>query len=86
MDQFRQQRAWFWIAVIAVLAATMLMLFPHADSGHGAEWLAILPILFVGLISPLTLLMPIAYQDLGYAPDTLPHPSTFQRPPPFRLG
>lgn len=84
MNLFRQQRAWFWIAAIAVVAAMVLLLVPHADSGHGADWLAVLPVLFVGLISPLAWLMPLAYLRLGYAPDAPLPPPAFQRPPPFR--
>lgn len=77
---------WFWIAAVALLAAAVLLLVPHPDSGHAGDLLALLPIFFVGLISPLALLVPIAIQDLGYVPAAPSLPSTFQRPPPSRRG
>jgi Ni/Fe-hydrogenase subunit HybB-like protein len=84
MKKFYQQRVWFWIAAIAIVAAIFLLLVPHTDSGHAGHLLATLPILFVGLISPLTLFISVAHLQLGYLPDAPKFPSTFQRPPPFR--
>jgi hypothetical protein len=86
MNQFRQQRAWFWIAAIAVLASIILLMVLHADSAHAGDLLAILPLLFVGFISPLTFFVSVAHRELGYIPDAPKLPSTFQRPPPIRRG
>jgi hypothetical protein len=86
MTKLNQQRAWFWIAAVAIVAAIFLLMIPHADSGHAGDLLAILPLLFVGLISPLTLLVSIAHRELAHVPDAPQLPSTFQRPPPFRRG
>jgi predicted membrane metal-binding protein len=74
------------VAVIAIVAATALLLLPHAHSGDAGAWLAILPILFVGVISPLSLLSPLAYFYLGRTPDAPVLPSSFQRPPPFTIA
>jgi hypothetical protein len=45
-------------------------------------WLAMLPVLFVGLISPLNMLSPGSLLCLGRAPAAPWLPSSFQRPPP----
>lgn len=85
MIQNRQRRGWFLVAAIAIGIALVLLLVPHSHSGN-ADWLAILPILFVGLISPLSLLSPMAYMYLGRGPDAPVLPASFQRPPPFGLA
>lgn len=85
MMQLRQRRVWFLIAAAVLLAVIVLQLVPHAGSAHACDWLSILPVFFVGLISPLTLIT-VAHLNLGLAPDTPSLPSTFQRPPPSRLG
>jgi uncharacterized membrane protein len=88
MTGMRQRRAWLLIAAIAIGAALLLLLVPHGHSGNAAAWLAILPALYVvGVISPLSLLSPLAYIYLGRVPDAPFRPSLFQRPPPsVRLG
>jgi hypothetical protein len=45
-------------------------------------WVAILPLMFVGLISPLTLLPRMAFLYSGRTPETPSLPFLFQRPPP----
>jgi hypothetical protein len=84
MTKFQHRRAWFWIAAAVLLAAIVLLLVPHANSGHAGGLLVFLPVFFVGLISPLILLGPVAPPTLGYVHSAPPLPSTFQRPPPFR--
>lgn len=54
-----------------------------ADSG---AWNAILPVLFVGLISPLSLLSPRSVQCLSRTPDAPVLTALFQRPPPLQLA
>jgi hypothetical protein len=73
------------IAALAVMVALALLLIPHGHSGNGAVWLAILPLMFAGVISPLSLLSPLAYCYLGRTPEAPVLPFSFQRPPPFRL-
>jgi hypothetical protein len=85
MMRNRQRRGWFLIATIAIGLALVCLLIPHGDSGS-ANWLAILPLLFVGVISPLSLLAPLADAYVGRAPDAPALPALFQRPPPFRLA
>jgi hypothetical protein len=49
-------------------------------------WTAMLPVLFVGLVSPLSLVSPRSIQSLGRAPAAPPLPFSFQRPPPALLA
>jgi hypothetical protein len=86
MLQHRQRRGLLLIAVIAIGVALLCLLVPHGHAGSSADWLAILPILFVGLISPLSLMPRMAFAYIGRTPDAPALPSLFQRPPPFRLA
>jgi hypothetical protein len=45
-------------------------------------WTAMLPVFFIGLVSPLTPLSAASMRSLGRAPDAPLLPSLFQRPPP----
>jgi hypothetical protein len=85
MMQNRQHRGWVLIAAIAIGIALVCLLIPHGHSGS-ADWLAILPLLFAGVISPLSLLSPLASEYVGREPAAPALPSRFQRPPPFRLA
>jgi hypothetical protein len=86
----RQQRGWVLIAVIAIGFAVLLMvvamLVPHSHSGSAADLVAILPLLLVGIISPLSLLSPLAFAYAGRVPQAPVMAAAFQRPPPFRRG
>jgi hypothetical protein len=84
MMQNRQRRGWVLIAAIAIGIALVCLLIPHSHSGS-ADGLAILPLLFAGVISPLSLLAPLATEYVGRTPAAPALPSRFQRPPPFRL-
>jgi hypothetical protein len=83
MLQNRQRRGWILIAAIAIGIALLFLLLPHGHSGGSPDWLAILPILFVGVISPLSLLSPLARAYAGRTPSAPALPSRFQRPPPY---
>jgi hypothetical protein len=85
MIQNRHRRAWLLIAVIAISFALVLMLVPNGHSGS-ADWVALLPLLFAGVISPLSLFAPLAYEYTGRTPDAPVLPALFQRPPPFTLA
>ena len=86
MNKIQHRRRWALIAFVAIAAALALLLIPHGHYGDGGAWLAILPILFVGVISPLSLLSPLAYFYLGRTPEAPVLPARFQRPPPFAVA
>ncbi|MGD0939102.1 MAG: hypothetical protein ABR905_05260 [Terracidiphilus sp.] len=85
MTQNRQRCGWQLIAAIAIGIALVCLLIPHGNAGS-VDWLAIVPLLMVGLISPLSLLAPLANEYVGRTPKVPTLPSRFQRPPPFRLA
>ena len=85
MMQNRQRRGWILIAAIAIGIALVCLLIPHGNAGS-ADLAAILPLLFVGLISPLSLFSPLADGYVGRAPEAPALPVLFQRPPPFRFA
>jgi len=86
MIQNRQRRGWVLIAAIAIGVALLLLLALNAHSGDTCALVAILPLLLVGMISPLSLLSPMAFAYVGRVPDAPALPSSFQRPPPFSLA
>jgi hypothetical protein len=85
MIQNRHRRGWILIAAIAIGIALVCMVIPHGHSG-GADWVAILPLLFLGVISPLSLFAQLADGYAGRTPDAPAIPALFQRPPPFTLA
>jgi ABC-type transport system involved in cytochrome bd biosynthesis fused ATPase/permease subunit len=90
MRQNRQQRAFVLVAAIAIACALLLLLVamfaPHSPTGNAADFVAILPLLLVGIISPLSLLSPLAFAYAGRVPQAPELAPSFQRPPPFRRG
>lgn len=59
----------------------------QANSQHNGPsfWLELLPVLFVGLLSPLALLSAWSFLSLDQAFPAPALPSLFQRPPPAQL-
>jgi hypothetical protein len=82
----RHRRGWLLIAAIAIGVALVLLLIPHVHAGDNGAWVAILPLLLVGFVSPLALLSPIASIYVGRTPQAPALPSSFQRPPPLLLA
>jgi hypothetical protein len=54
------------------------------DAASGA-WTSILPVLFIGLVAPLSLISPRSVLSLGRTPSAPELPCSFQRPPPALL-
>jgi hypothetical protein len=54
------------------------------ESGTGV-WMAILPVFFIGLVSPLTLVSTAAVRGLHQRPAAPLLPASFQRPPPLSI-
>lgn len=86
MSLNRNRRAFILVAAIAIGIALLLLLVPHAHSGDNSAWLAVLPVLFVGLISPLSLLSPEGLLCIGFVPSAPVLSATFQRPPPSQIA
>ena len=85
-----ERRGWVLIAAIAIgfalLSMLLLTLVPHGHSSGAADFVALLPLLFAGIISPLSLLAPLAHVYASRVPKAPVLASRFQRPPPFRRG
>jgi hypothetical protein len=86
MRAFRQQRAWYWIAIAAIVIALVALLLPHGHATNAPAWMAPLPTFFVGLLVAFSLLPLLLVLSLGHAPDPPSLAPSFQRPPPFRLA
>jgi hypothetical protein len=86
MRAFRQQRAWYWIAIAAIVIALVALLVPHGNATSAPAWIALLPAFFVGLLVAFNLLPLLLVLSLGHAPQAPSLAPTFQRPPPFRLA
>jgi hypothetical protein len=54
------------------------------NTGAGA-WMAVLPVLFIGLVAPLSLISSKSLISLGRTPSAPALPGSFQRPPPSLL-
>jgi hypothetical protein len=52
------------------------------DTGLGM-WMAMLPVFFIGLVSPLSLISAASIRSICQAPAAPLLPSSFQRPPPL---
>ena len=86
MNASRQQRAWYWIAIAAIVIALVALLVLHGHSTDAPAWMALLPAFFVGLLVPFSLLPLLPVLSLGHMPETPSLAPSFQRPPPFRLA
>ncbi len=86
MTRGRNERKWLLIAAIAIMVALVLLLVPQTQSGHANVWLAILPVLFIGLIW-LVCLLPVSGRfDLAHAKEAPALQPSFQRPPPLSIA
>jgi hypothetical protein len=86
MLQIQHRRGWLLIALVAIGVALVLLMAPPTHGPGHTPLMAILPLLFVGIISPLSLLSPLAFLYIGRTPDAPSLPVVLQRPPPFRLA
>jgi len=86
MIGFKQNRALMLVAIIAIGIALVLLMTPSSHSGGDGAWIPLIPLLLVGMISPLGLLSPLAFRYVGRTPEPPPLAALFQRPPPFRLA
>jgi len=87
MHAFHPKRIWFWIAVAAIAIAVIALLVPHSgNSADQQSWLALLPVFFVGPISPLSATKLLPALAVEHAPEAPALAPSYQRPPPARLA
>ena len=90
MIENREQRGMVLIAAIAIgfalLFILVAMLVLPGHSGNSTDLVAILPLLLVGIISPLSLFSPLAFEYAGRVPQSPLLAASFQWPPPSRRG
>jgi hypothetical protein len=86
MIGFKQRRPLILVAVIAIGIALVVLMIPGSHSGDNGAWMPLIPLLLVGMISPLGLLSPLAFFYAGRTPEAPALTASFQRPPPFRLA
>jgi len=86
MPRGRNERKWLLIAAIAIKVALVLLLVPQTHSGHASLWLAVLPVLFIGLIWLLCLLPASGSLDLAHAKEVPALQPSFQRPQPLTIA
>jgi hypothetical protein len=55
----------------------------HGQSGDSGVWVALFPVFFIGLITPLNLVSSSSMRSLGRTPSAPVLPTSFQRPPPI---
>ena len=79
----QQKRGFLLIALLAIGIALVLLLALHGSSGS-PDLAAILPLLFVGVISPLCFFAPLANNYVGRVPQAPALAVAYQRPPPSR--
>jgi hypothetical protein len=84
VNAFCTKRAWFWIAIAAIAFVLVALLVPHTSgSDHSQpDWLALLTVIFIGVIAPLNLLLLVYILSLCPPPQSPLLASSFQRPPP----
>jgi hypothetical protein len=58
----------------------------QSDGTNPGVWTAMLPVLFIGLVAPLSLISPQFALSLGRTPSAPALPFSFQRPPPLLLS
>ena len=86
MTRGGNERKWLLIAAIAIMVALVLLLVPQTQSGHASVWLAVLPVLFIGVIWLLCLLPASGSFDLAHAKEAPALQPSFQRPPPLSIA
>jgi hypothetical protein len=74
------------IALVAIVVALVFLLVPQGHSAHVQDWLALLPVYFVGLLLPLMMPVRVACRRTCPLPAAPVLANAFERPPPFRLG
>jgi hypothetical protein len=85
MTETQQRRAWLLVAAIAIVTVLLLLLVPQAHSASSVQWLAVLPVFFIGLLFSLDTPSKIGDLSTSYPPEAPSLRSYFERPPPNLL-
>lgn len=86
MTECRQWRGWILVAAIVIGIALLALFVPHGHACGAPDWLAIVPVIFVGIISPLGHLSPVDNMPRGRLPGAPLLPALFRRPPPLGIA
>jgi len=86
MNRYGQRRIWLLVAAIAIAFALVLLLVPQSHSGPANAWLAMLPVFFVGLLVPFSLLAVLYALDEDRVTSAPALQPLFQRPPPLSIA
>jgi predicted benzoate:H+ symporter BenE len=86
MSATRNRRSYILVAAIVIGIALLLLSLAHTDAGQVAVLIVLLPIVFIGVLSSLSLLSPMEFLRLGLRSDDPALPTSFQRPPPWLLA
>jgi prepilin signal peptidase PulO-like enzyme (type II secretory pathway) len=85
MNRTRLVRILGLIALVAAVAALLLMLLPSAHGNTQPDWLAMLPVFFVGLLAPLSISENLHALAATPRPRQVVRAAQFQRPPPSQI-
>jgi uncharacterized membrane protein YhaH (DUF805 family) len=87
MNGFHAKRVWFWLAMVVVAIAVIVLVAPHtSNTAEHQSWLALFPVFFLGLAASCPVRTLAAVRTIGNprkAPSLVP---LFQRPPPAQLA
>jgi hypothetical protein len=83
MVQNRQKHSWMMIAFLAIACSLVLLVALHSASG-APDFAAILPLLVVGILSPLSLFAVLTSPYVSRIPQSPVLAVAFVRPPPRR--
>jgi len=84
MVRGQKRRGWLVIAFMAIAVALLLLLALHGQTG-APDFIAILPLLVAGVLSPLTLLAVLLDGYTSRPPQAPVLAAAFERPPPSLL-
>jgi len=83
MNRLWRRRAWLIVGIAAIACVLVVLLVPQVHQAPGSQWMAILPLAVLGLISALVLRLPHFSICIFRVPDAPILPAVFQRPPPI---
>lgn len=86
MNRLGHRRAWLLVGLVAIVCMIFVLLIPQVHPAPGSQWIAIIPLIFLGLISGSALLLPQFSICIVHVPNAPALPAAFQRPPPVTFA